>query len=234
MRFIAPFRISIVVSSVHGVLDLFVRHIADQQSFDLLRGSFQFWKLKGLDEAQYLAESRLSADRTVESVFEHARHSAFSCQVFQLSCGMASKHSDLQLFVYAKKLRDRHAALESGMVAGIATGSEIEFLVVFLDISVDIVDEPPEILQIFLVGFAGFFAVIANPSDQPLSEDRYERGAEEKRLDPHIEEARDPRYSIVRMERGIKLVSGESTGQSAFGRLSIPHLPDHEDIRILS
>src|SRR6266403_1059567 len=79
----------------------------------------------------------------------------------------------------------------------------------------------------------GLLAVRTQLADQALRQYSEQRGGEQERLDPHVDQSRDGRGRIVRMQGGEHQVTGERRLHRDLGGLQVPDLADHHDVRIL-
>ncbi len=78
----------------------------------------------------------------------------------------------------------------------------------------------------------GLLAVLAERPDEPLRENAQQGIREIQRIDPHVEEPDDGLRGAVRVQRAEDEVSRQGRLHADLGRLEIPHLADHDDIRV--
>ena len=83
-------------------------------------------------------------------------------------------------------------------------------------------------------GGVGLLAFRAEDPDEPLGDDRDHRRGDEKRLDPHIDEARHGARRVVRVEGGEDKVAGERRLDRDLRRLPVADFADKDDVRVLA
>ena len=77
------------------------------------------------------------------------------------------------------------------------------------------------------------FALRAEPAQEPLRQDTFERGGNQKCLDAHIQQPRDRAGRVIRMERAEHLVAGQRGANRDLGCFRIPDLAHHHHVRVL-
>src|SRR3989441_1024636 len=85
-----------------------------------------------------------------------------------------------------------------------------------------------------LVDLVGFPARAAHLASETLGQDQQERGRDEERRDSHVQEPRDGRGAVVRVERGEDEVAGERGADRDLRRLEIARLADQDHVRVLA
>ena len=83
------------------------------------------------------------------------------------------------------------------------------------------------------VGVDLFAALGADAPHQSLGQDRFHRGRDQKRRDPHVLEPRDRAGCVVRVQRAEHRVPGERGLDGDFRRLQVANLADQDLVGIL-
>ena len=79
-----------------------------------------------------------------------------------------------------------------------------------------------------------FFAICANPTNQPLSENTVQRRGDQIGFNADVYQPRDTPRRIIRMQRGQNQMSGQSgLNRDACGFL-VADFTNHDDVGVLS
>ncbi len=118
---------------------------------------------------------------------------------------------------------------EATLVAGVAARLAAHALVVFRKFVAHAFER--------FANRAGWFVdgatLRANATDEPLGQDHVQGGADQIRLDPHVDQPRDGRASVVGMERAEDQVAGQGSLNRGTRGFLVANFADHDDVRIL-
>ena len=144
-----------------------------------------------------------------------------------IGCDVPEDHFS-HLVVHDHQLEETDSTLVAGVVAIVATLAPVELLVL------DVGFLHPQFVENLQRGLNLLAALGANPSDQPLSQDRFDRRGDQKRWYPHVLHPRDRARSIVGVQRAKDQVPGQGCLDSNLRGFDIPDFTDKDDVGILT
>ena len=74
----------------------------------------------------------------------------------------------------------------------------------------------------------------ANPADQSLRQDSFQRRGNQERLHAHVDQPRDRAGGVVRVQRAENLVARERGANRDLRRLRVANFTHHDHVRILA
>lgn len=144
-----------------------------------------------------------------------------------IGCNVSEDHF-AQIVVHDHQFKKSDAAFVAGVVAVIAALASVELLIF------DVGLFHPQFVEDFQGWFDLFSAFGADPADQSLGQDGFDRRGDQKGGDPHILHPGNGARSVVGVKGAEDQVPGQGGLDSDFGRLDISDLTHEDHIGILT
>src|SRR6267378_774358 len=181
----------------------------------------------GQGNSQHFLDTRSSFDDLQEPGLPQALHALRLRNRPQLGRRHVLQNAVTDLLGDRHDLINRDTALHTREIAGRAALALVELHPPLAGRDVAVRDEA------LLVGGVGLPARSTYLASQALSHNQKERRRHQERGDSHVEQPRDRRRAVVRVQRGEHEVAGERGPNADLRRLEVARLTDQDDVGVL-
>ena len=135
-----------------------------------------------------------------------------------------------------KQFMESHPSFEAGSITRFAAFSSSQpKCIVLFDAELIPIVRPVPLAEFFVLFFRPdilFFAVLTDPTSQPLCQHAQHGVGETERVTAHIEQAGDGFYRTVGMQGAQDEMAGEGRFDTGVGCFFIPHFSYHDDVGV--
>src|ERR1700730_1324368 len=182
---------------------------------------------KALGVFQYFLDGGIAREDTAQPVLAQSHHPELDRLLFQYYRGRAFVDQFANWIGNAHQLVDSFAAFVTGLIAGVATFAVIKTLLA------DVAPRNFQLCERRIVRVVSGSAIRTDAAEQPLTENRFERGGNQKRFDAHVDQTRDSARRVVRLQGCENKMSRERRLNGNLRRLQVARLTDHDAVGIL-